>query len=121
MGDKMKKELPGIYKNPIDHPVKNNKELTYVKEKEQISKTANRDILEEQGIVFGKDINKKIHEIFRSSRYIYKAQVEIQTKEGRFFTNIIGKNRDSLITMKNEQIPISEIIDIKMIDEKTSK
>lgn len=31
----MEKKLPGIYKNPIDHPVQNNKEMTYVEQEKQ--------------------------------------------------------------------------------------
>ena len=59
-----------------------------------------------------KDLNQKINQIFGSSRYVYKADVVITTKNGAFNKKIIGRNRHELITMDNEVIPINEILDI---------
>lgn len=115
----MKKELPGIYKNPIDHPVSNNKQMTYAQMYTNENKINKEEAVREN--LFGKDIMRKISSIFNSPNYIYKAKVEIRLKDRTVMRNIIGKNRDSLITMENEQIPISEIIDIKIIDKKNSQ
>ena len=62
-----------------------------------------------------KNINQKINEIFSSSRYIYKADVEITLKSGKVVKRIVGKNSVHLITYDNELIPISDIVDIKTI------
>ncbi len=118
----MEKKLPGIYKNPIDHPVQNNKEMTYVEQEKQ-------DVLLEQSrsredkireSLFGNDVLTKLNHILKSPSYVYKVKVEITTKNGTNVKNIIGKNRDFLITMDNERIPISEIQDIKLLNKKAS-
>lgn len=116
----MEKKLPGIYKNPIDHPVQNNKEMTYVKPKQQeepLPQSRSREDKIRKSL-FGNDVLGKLNHIFKTSQYIYKVKVEITTNSGTTIKNIIGKNRDFLITMDNERIPISEIQDIKLLDEK---
>lgn len=118
----MEKKLPGIYKNPIDHPVKNNKEMTYVRE-ENVEIIEENNITKEDKIkntLFGGEVSRKINEIFKSSNYVYKASVEIITKNGTLIKNVIGKNRDMLITIDNEVIPIADIEDIKLAHEKNS-
>lgn len=118
----MEKKLPGIYKNPIDHPVKNNKEMTYAREeKEEIIKENNFTKEEKiKNTLFGGEVSRKINDIFKSSSYVYKASVEIITKNGTLIKNVIGKSRDMLITIDNELIPIADIEDIKLIHEKNS-
>ena len=66
-----------------------------------------------QPLKFKKSINQKINDIFNSSNYIYKADVLIKFKDGEVTKRIVGKNSKNLITMDNELIPISDIIDIK--------
>ena len=60
-------------------------------------------------------IRKKINDIFSSNSFIYKAKVIITTKEGDREVYLIHKNNDSLLTINNESIPISEVLDIKKI------
>lgn len=118
----MEKKLPGIYKNPIDHPVQNNKEMAYVEQKQQeelLEQTRSREDKIRKSL-FGNDVLGKLNHIFKSSQYIYKVKVEIKTNSGTVVKNIIGKNRDFLITMDNERIPISEIQDIKLLNKKAS-
>ena len=61
-----------------------------------------------------KNINRKIDEIFASPTYVYKANVEITTKDSTITTKVIGRNKSYLITMDNKTIPIDNIIDIKL-------
>lgn len=102
-------EKPSIYKNPINHPVRNNEEVFRIGQDEKELKD------EVKNKLFGKDIKQKINSIFNSPNYIYKADVEIQTKNGSVIKKVIGTQGEILITMDNETIPFSEIIDIKII------
>ena len=58
-------------------------------------------------------ILQKINSIFTSSNYIYKADVEIKLKDKTINKRVIGKNKTHLITIDNELISISDILDIK--------
>lgn len=61
------------------------------------------------------DVRKKINDIFRSNDFIYKADVVIILKDRKLNTTIIARNNSSLITMDNEVIKISDILDIKKV------
>ena len=60
-------------------------------------------------------IKKKINDIFNSSAFIYKVNVMITTIDGDKECTLIAKNNDSLLTLNNEKILISDILDIKKI------
>ena len=61
------------------------------------------------------DVRKKINDIFRSNDFIYKADVVINLRDRKLNTTIIARNNSSLITMDNEIIKISDILDIKKV------
>ena len=101
----MEKKLPKVFANKIDKPLKNNETVYYERNedrKEEPPKTNS---------FFS--INQKINQIFFSSRYVYKADVVITTKDGKLNKKIIGRNRNELITMDNEVIKIADILDIE--------
>lgn len=102
----MEKKLPKVFANKIDKQLKNNETVYYDRGEEKKEEKTNKfdSIL---------TINQKINQIFGSSRYVYKADVIITTKNGILNKKIIGRNRNELITMDNEVIPINEIIDIE--------
>lgn len=108
-------EKPSIFKNPIDHEIRNNEEVYRIGDEKQV---VEQPISKEEKIkndLFGGDIKRKINQIFASPNYIYKANVEIKTIKGTLIKNIIGMNGETLITMENETIPFSEIEDIKLL------
>lgn len=92
-----------LFVNKFDKEFRNNEKVYYsngkIKEKEQ-SKI---------------DVKKEINEIFKSNDFIYKADVVITLKDKKIKTTIIARNNTSLITMDNEIIKISEILDIKKV------
>lgn len=98
------KELPKVFKNKINKTINNNKKVFYSNNKEEITK---------QETIDSKNINQKINSIFSSPNYIYKANVEITLKDKVINKRIIGRNKNYIITMDNELIPIVDIIDIK--------
>lgn len=57
-------------------------------------------------------IIKKIKDIFNANDYVYKADVYITTDKETIKKTIIARNKDNLITIDNEYIPISMIRDI---------
>ena len=102
----MDKKLPKVFANKVDS--KGNNKNTYY----------STDNNEEVNFVFDdndsdKNINQKLNDIFNSSNYIYKADVIIKLKDKTLTKRIVGRNSTHLITMENELIPISDILDIK--------
>lgn len=107
LGDKMKKELPKVFANKLPNNLSNN-ERVYYKGKEAKKEVNSKNERKE-------NINVKINKIFKSPRYVSKVEVEITTNEGRKKYKIIGRNQNNIITIENELIPISSIIDITEI------
>lgn len=100
----MEKKLPEIFHNKIDKKINNNKSVFYSKEEKNIKIDSDRNN--------ELNISQKINKIFSSSNYVYKADVIIKLKDKEINTKIIGRNKNFLITMDNQLIPITEIIDI---------
>lgn len=106
----MEKKLPKVFANKPDRDISNNETVYY-------DKMENERSADDIKVNDKFTINQKINKIFGSSRYVYKADVEITTKDGKISKKIIGRNRNELITMDNELINISDIIDIKFLNE----
>lgn len=107
----MNKKLPNVFANHISKDSSHNKNISYtVGSDKTIEKTIKKD---EPTI---QNVNQKINDIFSSTRYVYKADVNITLKDGVIKRKIIGKNAVHLITIDNELIPIGDIIDIKFAD-----
>lgn len=110
----MEKKLPGIYANKVDKSRGNNAKVAYgaSTEKREESKKDRQSNASTSGM----NINQKLHNIFNSTRYVYKADVTIVTKNETLNRKIIGQNNTHLITIDNELIPISDIVDIYFTD-----
>ena len=99
------KELPKMYQNRINKNIDNAQKI--------YSSLDNRNIKNiEQNKNRKYEIEQKIYNIFNSKDYIYKVDVTIVTDNGSIEKRIVGKNRNNLITIDNEYIPISSIRDI---------
>lgn len=102
----MSKELPKMYQNKIRKNFSNVQKVfstMYEDRSEVVEENIKTDMY---------TIEQKIYNIFKSPTYIYKADVVIITSTGKMEKRIIGKNRDNLITIDNEYIPINTIKDI---------
>lgn len=110
----MEKKLPGVFANKIDKEFYNNDRVYYSSSNSNYSeRSENKELMEEKNQTkMTLNINQKINNIFNSNRYVYKAEVVITTKDEKLVKKIIGQNKTHLITMENELIPISDIIDI---------
>ena len=97
----MNKKIPSVFANRIDKKIVNNN--TY-------SVTRSDEVFKNEKI----DVNSKINNIFKSSGYIYKINVEILLKDKTITKKIIGKKNGYLITIDNERISIDDIIDINI-------
>ena len=100
----MSKELPKMYQNKIKKDFSNIQKVFSTLYEE-------RTTLEEKTSDMY-TVEQKIYNIFKSPTYIYKMDVIIVTNEGKKEKRIIGKNKDNLITIDNEYIPINTIKDI---------
>lgn len=97
---------PSVFANKINKKLENN-ERVYFSDKEK------KELEVKNETMNSKPIQQQIKEIFNSHTYIYKADVEIKTKDGIFNKRLIGKNNTHIITIDNELIPIDEIIEIR--------
>ena len=102
----MKKELPKMYQNKINKSVPSiQKVYTTINNKQDERNNSN---IKYTSI----SIDKKIDNIFSSPDYVYKADVTIITDTEELKRRIIARNRNNIITIDNEYIPISIIRDI---------
>ncbi len=104
----MNKKIPKVFANKVDKYAGNNERVFYSEKNNNI--TLNSDDSKYET----KNIYQKINDIFNSPNYIYKADVEIKLKDKVVSKRIVGKNMTHLITMENELIPISDILDISI-------
>lgn len=106
----MNKDLPEMFKGSINKDTNNNERVfsTLNSSKTIINNNNNSNINNYSKY----EVNKKINDIFNSSDYVYKVDVTIVTEDGEYKKRVVGKVKDSLITMDNEKIPIDSIRDI---------
>lgn len=102
----MEKELPKMYHTKINKPITSIQKIY----KSTDEKKNNTDKIEHK--YSNIPIEKKINSIFNSYDYVYKADVTIITDNETLNKRIIARNRNNLITIDNEYIPISIIRDI---------
>ena len=104
------KDLPKVFHNKIDKTFNNNEKVFYSNnlydEKQQNINDSSNDT---------RNVIQKINAIFSSPNYVYKANVEITLKDKKVTKRIIGRNKNYIITMDNDLIPIVDIIDIKSL------
>lgn len=94
------KDLPKVFHNKVDKKFDNNRKVYYSKDNQNIESDT-------------RTVMQKINDIFTAPNYVYKANVEITLKDKKVTKRIIGRNKNYIITMDNDLIPITEIIDIK--------
>ena len=112
----MDKKLPKVFANKINKNLENNENYFYSASRSNnevnIDKDINKNDKKYDFKVQGDNVTQKINSIFSSPKYVYKADVDITLKSGIVKRRIIGKNMTHLITIDNELIPISDVIDI---------
>lgn len=99
------KDLPKVFHNTINKKINNNESVFYSNNQKIDENINNKSD--------SKNILQKINSIFSSPNYVYKANVEITLKDKTITKRIIGRNKNYIITMDNDLIPIQDIIDIK--------
>ena len=88
------KKLPSIYQNEINKKIKNNKEVSYIKENKEI-------------------IIDTINAVFNGISYAYDIPLIIMTKDKTYDTSLVSKTNTIVTTLHNDIIPIDEIISIE--------
>lgn len=102
-------ELPKMYHNKIDKNINNNERVFSTLNNDNIINNTNNSFINNRNNL---TVEQKIVNIFNSPNYIYKIDVVIVTDKYKEVKRIIGKNKNNLITMDNEYIPINTIRDI---------
>jgi len=110
----MNKELPKVYANKINKEIKNNKKTYVYKGENNIS----QDKKHTNSI---NDIEKIINQLFNRRGYVYKVPVKIETDTEIIKTQIIGRNRNNIITRDNKIIEIKKIKAISEINKKENE
>lgn len=100
----MNKKIPNIFKKDVTKDHINNKTVSSVRKEISNKKTDN------------KSVSEKLNKLFKSNRYVFNIGVIIKTKKKDYDTKIIGKIKNSIITMEDDVIPIIEIEDIIIKD-----
>jgi len=101
------KDLPKVFHNKIDKKFDNNRSVYYS------SNGDGNDIVDNTQVRDSKTVLQKINEIFSSPNYVYKANVDITLKDRKVTKRLIGRNKNYIITMDNDLIPIDDIVDIR--------
>jgi hypothetical protein len=96
------KKLPELYKNPNIKPKDNNKKVYYMSENDT------RQISVEKP----KRVEEELEGIFNSLGYSYNIPVKITTKNNTYYTSLIAKTKQNILTIDNKTIPIADIIEI---------
>ena len=60
------------------------------------------------------DIDKELDIIFNSFNSIYNTRVIIVTKDKTYDTYLLSRTKNNIMTIKNEIIPIKDIINLKI-------
>lgn len=107
----MQKKLPKIYQTALSHKIENNDKIFYsaYQNVKPLPVTNNR---EEQK----SSVETTLNELFKTTGYIFNIPVEIITTKRSLNTKIAGKVKNTIITLDNDVIPISEIVSIKRKD-----
>jgi len=96
----MKKDnFPKVFANEITKKIDNSQEFATVDERNEKPLTKI-------------ELDKKISNIFKSDKYIYKIKVNVITNTGTKELTLVGKNNLGLITIDNEIIKYDTILDI---------
>ncbi len=98
------KELPKMYHNKINKTVNSiQKVYNSMESREDVKSELRYDHI---------SIDRKIDNIFSAPDYVYKADVTIITDSDTLKKRIVARNKNNLITIDNEYIPIAIIRDI---------
>lgn len=101
------KELPKMYQNKITKKIDSIQKVYNSFDDRRTKENKESDI--KYGNI---SIDKKIENIFTSPEYVYKADVTIITDKETIKRRIVARNKNNIITIDNEYIPISIIRDI---------
>ncbi len=113
----MNKQLPSIFKNSSDKRINNNKRVFYSKY-ESIG-----NVVERENDIHDSNINdlnspnsftNSIDNLFKNKQFIFNVPVEIVTKDNTFYTKIVSKVDDHILTSNGIIIQLEDILSIKV-------
>lgn len=102
----MKKNLPKMFRNPINRNITNNQGM-------YSSLLKDHPIVHQEVKYTRFDIEQKIFHLLKDKTSISGINIILDTKKGSFKRRMIGYIKNNIVTIDNEHFPIEEIIDIK--------
>lgn len=102
-------ELPNIFKNSSVKKRSNNMKVFYSKYNNYKSDVAVDDVLDVKNSYYD-----TIDSLFRSGKFVFNVFVEIVTKEGVFYTKIVSKIDDHIVTSESKIIKLDDIVSIRI-------
>lgn len=110
----MPKQIPKVFVNTIDKEIKNNDTIFYSKKQSKKERPTNKEEIPDSISYSEADIKRKVMKIFNSPSFVYKMKVEIKTKDDKLLEKeLIAMVNDTLLTLDEDKISISNIKDIK--------
>ena len=91
-------KLPKIYHEDINKSIKNNKQVTYIRNNNVSSSNNESDSIEEV-----------LNKVFNGVGYSFNIPLRIETYHKVYNTSLIGKTSNYILTFDNDTIPISDI------------
>lgn len=102
----MNKELPKMYQQKI------NKTVPSIQKVYSTLATESRNIEDRERKYSSVSVEQKIDQIFNAPDYVYKADVIIVTDTDTIKRRIVARDKNNIVTINNEYIPIALIRDI---------
>ena len=93
-------KLPKIYHEDINKSIKNNKQVTYIRNNTDTSYRNNNE---------SDSIEDVLDKVFNGVGYSFNIPLRIETYHKVYNTSLIGKTSNYLLTFDNDTIPISDI------------
>ena len=97
------KKLPKIYQNNIDKKINNNKEIYYLRNKNNSSSE----------VMSSNDIDEFLNHIFNGIGYAFNIPVIIKTNNKVYDTSLIARTGGYVLTLDDDKIKLDDIISIK--------
>lgn len=119
----MKDNLPKVFKNILEKQIENNEKVHMTKaeinNREKITATEeiNQRISQNNKQKVLNIVEKKLSKLINDKKhYTYRIPVEIELQDKTITTKIIGKTKNTILTIDNEKIEIEKIKNITIIE-----
>jgi len=108
------KKIPNLYKGVVNKKLDNLQTIYYSKNKEIMKEEKTKNLESKTDDYDQMTVREKIDYLLNLPKYLPDFIVEIHTKDQIIYTEIERQTKEKLITKSNTEIPIKDILDIKI-------